>query len=63
MLCGSAFVKKHPGDNLCKAEILYKASEGHIFGFVEGEEDSCRTTDPLTWIITHGIKTEVLWMD
>jgi hypothetical protein len=63
MLSGSAFVKKHPGDNLCKAELLYKATEGHIFGFEEGEDPSCRTTDPLTWIIANGKQTEVLWMD
>jgi hypothetical protein len=54
ILNGSAFVKNHPGDNLCTPRILLKATEGNILGFSEGENCGGITVDPLSWIIAHG---------
>jgi hypothetical protein len=54
-------VKNHPGSNLCKPRVLFKAVEGHILGFLEGETCGNLTCDPLTWIIAHGSLSEIIW--
>ena len=54
ILNGSAFVKNHAGDNLCKPRVLFKATEGSIIGFSEGENCGGISVDPLSWIISHG---------
>ena len=61
VLSGSAFVKNHHGSNLCKPRILFKATEGHVLGFADGENFGGLTVDPLTWIITYGAQTEIIW--
>jgi hypothetical protein len=61
VLNGSVMIKNHPGSNLCKPRVLLKAVEGHIIGFREGETCGNLTCDPLTWIITHGSITEIIW--
>jgi len=54
VLSGSAFVKNHHGANLTKPRILFKATEGHVLGFADGENFGGLTVDPLTWILSYG---------
>jgi len=54
VISGAAFVKNHPPSNLTKPRVLFKADEGTIIGFEEGENCGGLSTNPLTWIITHG---------
>ena len=43
--------------------VLFKATEGHVIGFEKGENYGGLTTDPLSWITTHGVQTEILWFE
>jgi len=63
LVSGSAYVKKHFGDDLCNPITKLKMTEGHILGFAEGEETGGLTTDHLAWVTTHGIQTEILWFN
>jgi len=52
---GSVHVKNHPGHNLCTPRLLFKAKEGQVLGFGEGEMFGGTTVDPLTWLVVWGI--------
>jgi hypothetical protein len=63
VVSGSVFVKNHPGHALSQPRILFKATEGHVIGFEEGENCGGLTTDPLSWMVSHGKQTEIMWFD
>jgi hypothetical protein len=54
VLSGSLMVKNHSGTDLINPRVLFKATEGHVIGFKEGENFDGMTTDPLTFITCHG---------
>jgi hypothetical protein len=62
VVSGSLMVKNHSGGDLINPKVLFKATEGHVIGFSEGENFGGITMNPLTWITCHGKQTEILWL-
>ena len=61
IISGAVDVRKHQNTNIMKPFKVYKATEGDIIGFAEGDEGM--TCNPLTWLVAMQDYTEVIFFE